>query len=180
MMALVVVVIFPIVLFGPSAYTRISSPSGFFISFFGIGDLIIRDTRFAEPLCCASPQQDTPQSTAKMDIQWFVNRIMLIISDRIAAVNVVLFNKEAEKVIGKPIGKLLDISEKEEGKEQVYEILRQCKGKQYTFKVKVAESKYNNEREPKVQKTIAIEEQDNEANANYTKGNEVITKTQQK
>ncbi|KAK9682441.1 hypothetical protein RND81_10G073900 [Saponaria officinalis] len=63
----------------------------------------------------------------------------------------------------------------EEGNEQVYEILRQCEGKQYTFKAKVAESKYNNERELKVQKTIAIEEQDNEANANYTKGNEETT-----
>ncbi|KAK9684272.1 hypothetical protein RND81_10G198100 [Saponaria officinalis] len=73
-------------------------------------------------------------------------RIMAIISDGIAAVNIVLFNKEAEKVIGKPIEKLIDISEKEEGKEHVYEILRQCEGKQYTFKVKVAESKYNNER----------------------------------
>ncbi|KAK9683339.1 hypothetical protein RND81_10G133400 [Saponaria officinalis] len=102
-------------------------------------------------------------------------RIMAIISDGIAAVNIVLFNKEAEKVIGKPIEKLVDISEKEEGKEQVYEILRQCEGKQYTFKVKVAESKYNNERELKVQKTIAIEEQDNKTNAIYTKGDEETT-----
>ncbi|KAK9682529.1 hypothetical protein RND81_10G080300 [Saponaria officinalis] len=41
---------------------------------------------------------------------------------------------------------------------------------------KVAESKYNNKRELKVQKTIVIEEQDNETNANYTKGNEETTK----
>ncbi|KAK9672565.1 hypothetical protein RND81_12G108700 [Saponaria officinalis] len=102
-------------------------------------------------------------------------RIMAIISDGTAAVNIVIFNKEAEKVIGKPIGKLLDISEKEEGKEQVYEILRQCEGKQYTFKVKVAVSKYNNERELKVQKTITIDEQYKESKANYKKENEDTT-----
>ncbi|KAK9699585.1 hypothetical protein RND81_08G183400 [Saponaria officinalis] len=85
-------------------------------------------------------------------------RIMAIIFNGIESVNIVLFNKEAEKVIGKPIEKLIDISEKEKGKEQVYELLRQCEGKQYTFKVKVAESKYNNNRELKVHKTIAIED----------------------
>ncbi|KAK9726686.1 hypothetical protein RND81_05G230500 [Saponaria officinalis] len=83
-------------------------------------------------------------------------RIMMTLSDETATANLVLFNKEAERVVGKLIEKLLDVYEKENGKEQVYELLQECVGKKYTFKVKVGESKYNGERELKGQKNIIV------------------------
>ncbi|KAK9690427.1 hypothetical protein RND81_09G127200 [Saponaria officinalis] len=81
-------------------------------------------------------------------------RIMTKMTDGVTTANLVLFNKEAEKIIGKPIHKLIDIYEKEDGKAKVYEIFQQCVGKPYTFKVKVGMSKYGNERELKGVKTI--------------------------
>ncbi|KAK9750703.1 hypothetical protein RND81_02G215200 [Saponaria officinalis] len=40
-------------------------------------------------------------------------RIMMTLSDETATANLVLFNKEAEKAVGKPIEKLLDVYEKQ-------------------------------------------------------------------
>ncbi|KAK9683506.1 hypothetical protein RND81_10G146200 [Saponaria officinalis] len=85
---------------------------------------------------------------------------MMTLSVGTATADLVLFNKEAEKVVGKPIEKLLDVYEK------VYEILQQCVGKKYMFKVKVGESKYNGERELKDRKTLPYPNQATETNTN--------------
>ncbi|KAK9740671.1 hypothetical protein RND81_03G052700 [Saponaria officinalis] len=93
-------------------------------------------------------------------------KIMMTLSDETATADLVLFNKEAEKVIGKPIEKLIDVYEKENGKEQVYEILQQCVGKKYIFRVKIGESKYSGERELKGQKTLPYQNQATMININ--------------
>ncbi|KAK9677731.1 hypothetical protein RND81_11G162900 [Saponaria officinalis] len=81
-------------------------------------------------------------------------RIMTTVTDGTASATLVLFDKEAEKIIGKPINKLLDLYEKEDGKGRIFDILQQCVGQEHTYRVKVEESKYGNERELKVQKTM--------------------------
>ncbi|XP_074316996.1 replication protein A 70 kDa DNA-binding subunit B-like [Silene latifolia] len=105
-------------------------------------------------------------------------RIMTTISDGETSAKLVLFDKEAEKVIGKPITKLLDIYEQENGKERVFDILQQCIGKQHTFKVKVGMSKFGLERELKGQKTITSEE-DEESKTMMNKGKEKATLEQE-
>ncbi|KAK9668751.1 hypothetical protein RND81_13G083900 [Saponaria officinalis] len=81
-------------------------------------------------------------------------RIMTTVTDGTTSETLVLFDKEAEKIIGKPINKLLDLYEKEDGKGRIFDILQQCVGQEHTYRVKVEESKYGNERELKVQKTM--------------------------
>ncbi|XP_074265105.1 uncharacterized protein LOC141587526 [Silene latifolia] len=72
--------------------------------------------------------------------------------------SIVIFDKEAEKVIGKPIAKVLEIYEKEKGKQKVYEILQDCVGRQFTFKVMIGTSNYGDTRELKVVKTYLGEQ----------------------
>ncbi|XP_074311622.1 uncharacterized protein LOC141647374 isoform X2 [Silene latifolia] len=72
---------------------------------------------------------------------------MTTLSDGVSSAKLVLFDKEADKVIGKSINKLLYLYEKEDEKGRVLNILQECIGKQYTFKVKVGMSKFVNERE---------------------------------
>ncbi|KAH9616311.1 hypothetical protein KSS87_016535 [Heliosperma pusillum] len=93
----------------------------------------------------------------RTDVDWRY-RIMTTISDGFAFAKLVLFDKEAEKVIGKPINKLLDIYEQENGKGRVFDILQQCIGKQHKFKVKVGMSRFGYERELKGQKTFPTNE----------------------
>ncbi|KAH9611394.1 hypothetical protein KSS87_019507, partial [Heliosperma pusillum] len=47
---------------------------------------------------------------------------MATLSDGMTSAKLVLFDKEVEKVVGKPITKLLDVYEKEDGKGRVYNI----------------------------------------------------------
>ncbi|KAH9611600.1 hypothetical protein KSS87_007793 [Heliosperma pusillum] len=93
----------------------------------------------------------------RTDVDWRY-RIMTTISDGFAFAKLVLFDKEAEKVIGKPINKLLDIYEQENGKGRVFDILQQCIGKQHKFKVKVGMSRFGYERELKGKKTFPTNE----------------------
>ncbi|KAH9605133.1 hypothetical protein KSS87_018653 [Heliosperma pusillum] len=93
----------------------------------------------------------------RTDVDWRY-RIMTTISDGFAFAKLVLFDKEAETVIGKPINKLLDIYEQENGKGRVFDILQQCIGKQHKFKVKVGMSRFGYERELKGQKTFPTNE----------------------
>ncbi|KAH9618550.1 hypothetical protein KSS87_019774 [Heliosperma pusillum] len=101
--------------------------------------------------------------------------LMATLSDGMTSAKLVLFDKEAEKVVGKPITKLLDVYEKEDGKGRVYNILQECIGKQYKFKVKIGMSKYGHERELKGQKTLTNEEYEETGKANHEKEKTVET-----
>ncbi|KAK9724896.1 hypothetical protein RND81_05G106600 [Saponaria officinalis] len=74
-------------------------------------------------------------------------------NDNTTSAILVFLEKEAEKIIGKPINKLLDLYEKEDGKGRIFD-KQQCVGKEHTYRVRVEESKYGNERELKVQKPM--------------------------
>lgn len=60
------------------------------------------------------------------------------IDDGSACVPLALFDKEAERVIGSPVNKLLDLQKKENGNEKVTERLQICIGKNFAFRVKLS------------------------------------------
>ncbi|XP_056686806.1 uncharacterized protein [Spinacia oleracea] len=60
------------------------------------------------------------------------------IDDGTACIPMALFDKEAEIVVGSPIHKLLELQKKDNGKDNVFDRLQHCVGKQFTFKVKLS------------------------------------------
>ncbi|XP_056684736.1 uncharacterized protein [Spinacia oleracea] len=69
-------------------------------------------------------------------------RLIATIDDGNATMTVGIFDKDVEKLIGKPITSMIKISEQENGAEKVSKELQQCIGKKCTLKLKVNNKGY--------------------------------------